>query len=73
MKVKEITQKTAVTLDEKAILQRLSNGERTEIVAQEFELSISTFATRLREMRIKYKCENTTHLVAYFLRKGIIN
>ena len=62
-----------ITQEEKQIVKKLSNGEQAELVGKELGFSSGTFANKMKEIRRKYGCLNTTHLVAYFLREGIIN
>ena len=62
----------AITAEEKTIVSRLSKGEQAEIVGNDLGYVKGTFATKMKEIRAKYGCSNTTHLVAYFLRNQII-
>ncbi len=68
----EVTNEVKITEEHKTIVSRLSNGEKGEVIGLQLGYRQGTFAFKLRELRIKYGCINTTHLVAYFLREGII-
>ena len=68
MKSIEIT----ITAEEKLIISRLSKGDQAEKVGFDLGYQKGTFATKMKEIRAKYGCHNTTHLVAYFLRNQII-
>ncbi len=68
MKVIEIE----ITAEEKTIVSRLSNGEQAELIGKDLGYPKGTFATKMQQIRFKYDVTNTVHLVAYFLREGII-
>ena len=68
----EITKEVEVTADEKNIISLLADGEQGDNVRRQIKMAAGTFANLLKDMRTKYGCKNTTHLVAYFLREGII-
>jgi len=68
MKVIEI----AITTEEKLIVSRLSKGDQAEKIGFDLGYAKGTFATKMQQIRGKYGCYNTPHLVAYFLRNQII-
>jgi DNA-binding CsgD family transcriptional regulator len=63
----------AITPEEKTIVSRLSKGEQAEHIGTDLGYPKGTFATKMQQIRLKYGCLNTVHLVAYFLREGIIS
>ena len=73
--MKEVTVKNTVevTQEEKTIVLKLSKGEKAENIGKYLGHPAGTFATMLRDIRLKYGCANSVELVAYFLRQGIIN
>ncbi len=73
LRITEVRTKAEITEDERKIVLRLSKGEIPIKIAADLGLNHNTFASVLREMRHKYNCVNTTHLVSYFFRNGIIN
>ncbi len=73
MKSIEVTNEVTITTKEKQIISRLANGEQGDQIRKSLGIPQGTFANILKDMRLKYGCLNTTHLVAYFLREGIIN
>lgn len=58
--------------EEKDIVLCLSNGMRGKDVEEKFGVNKNTMAFRLALMRTKYHCENSTQMVALFLRNGFI-
>ena len=61
-----------ITQEEKQIVSRLSKGEQAELIGKDLGFSSGTFANKMKEIRRKYSVLNSVHLVAYFLREGII-
>lgn len=62
-----------ITNEEKRIVRALADGDKAENVGDSLGFKPGTFATKLKDIRKKYKVENSTHLVAKFLREGIIS
>ena len=61
-----------ITQEEKAIVSRLADGEQAEEIGKDLGYVSGTFAGRMKDMRIKFGAKNSVHLVAIFLRQGII-
>jgi DNA-binding CsgD family transcriptional regulator len=55
-----------------AIVKMLSNGMTANEISNQSNISSRTVEMAVLSLRDKYKCKNTPHLVAYFLRKQII-
>ena len=68
----EVTSEVSVMPMEKQIIELLSNGTKADDIRKHIKMAAGTFANLLKDMRLKYGCKNTTHLVAYFLRNQII-
>jgi DNA-binding CsgD family transcriptional regulator len=64
--------KVTVTDDERAIVVMFSNGQSATKVARSLNLAPRTIESKLARLRYLFNVENTTHLVATFLRKGLI-
>lgn len=61
-----------ITSEEKTIVSRLSKGDQAEEIGKDLGFVSGSFANKMREIRRKYDVRNSVHLVAYFLREGII-
>ena len=72
MKSIEVINEVKITAQEKQIVLMLANGLQGDDVRRKINMAPGTFANVLKDMRLKYGCLNTTHLVAYFLRNQII-
>ena len=66
------TQHKIVTGDLLNYVYMLSNGATVNDVAIFYELKIRTLEAKLLAARKQFEVENTTHLVAYFLRNNLI-
>jgi len=73
MKSIEITNEVKVTAEEKQIVSRLAMGDQGDEIRRHIRMAPGTFANLLKDMRLKYGCRNTTHLVAFFLRNNLID
>jgi len=72
MKSIEINKEVDITTQEKKIVSMLADGMQGDEVRRKINMAPGTFANVLKDMRLKYGCLNTVHLVAYFLRNQII-
>ncbi len=55
-----------------SIVQGLADGHKANRLARELRISEEKLAVILSHLRMEYNCENSTHLVAHFLRNKII-
>lgn len=58
--------------EEKTLLDLLANGQKAHHICNKVKLSPETLAVKLRALRVRYKAENTTQLVAIAVRNGWI-
>lgn len=61
-----------VTGDMVNYVSMLSNGHTTQDVADYYNQKIRTMEAKLLAARKQFNVQNTTHLVAYFLRNNLI-
>jgi len=54
------------------IVQGLADGQKANRLARQLKISEERLAVILSHLRLEYNCENSTHLVAYFLRNKLI-
>lgn len=57
---------------ELGLVQMLSDGLNQDSIAETVGKNKFTLATELAILRQRYQCKNSTHLVALFLRHGLI-
>ena len=60
------------TVTNNQIVRLLSLGKTATEISVKYNLSPRTIEKRLEIIRAAYQVNNTTHLVAHFLRLGII-
>jgi len=58
---------------EKQLVQLLTEGKTASRMALKLGMSESSFSSELATVRAKYDCDNSVQLVAYFLRKKLID
>lgn len=61
------------TKRESEVLKRLCNGYTIKEIAHELYLSPHTVITHCKNLRIKLKAKNCTHMVAVAITEGIIS
>ena len=56
------------------VVEALSHGKKASEVpkAIKYKVSHRTVEARIEKLKLKYNCRNTAHLVASFLRNGLI-
>lgn len=54
------------------LVKMLSDGVNQDSIAETIGQNKFTMATELSILRQRYQCKNSTHLVAFFLRNGLI-
>ena len=54
------------------IVEGYSNGIKIDDIAKQLCLSPRTLELYLTKLRLRFNCHTTTHLVATFLRHGLI-
>lgn len=54
------------------LVKMLSDGVNQDSIAEVVGKNKFTLATELAVLRQRYQCKNSTHLVAFFLRNGLI-
>lgn len=56
------------------VVEALSHGKKASEVpkAIKYKVSHRTVEARIEKLKLKYNCRNTAHLVASFLRTGLI-
>lgn len=55
-----------------SLVKMLSDGINQDSIAEAIGQNKFTMATELAALRQRYQCKNSTHLVAFFLRNGLI-
>lgn len=58
---------------DKKMVKMLADGESGVKIAKTFSVNKNTLATQMAELRKKMGCKNSTHLVAYFFKNGLID
>jgi DNA-binding CsgD family transcriptional regulator len=61
------------TDQEKEWVRLLATGEKAQVIAEKIGLNKNTFAYKLKMIRAKYNCANTTQLVSYFITNKYID
>lgn len=54
-------------------MQMLSDGVKSKDIAKKEKINGNTFAYLLKELRVRFGCNNSLHLVAKFLRDKVIS
>lgn len=54
------------------IVEQYSNGMDRSKIAEYHKISIRTVEAATNKLRVEFGCKNLAHLVAEFLRKGLI-
>ena len=62
-----------ITTTELAIVQMLSYGLKTKMIAHKLLISPRTVEAYMGKMYLKVKAESQAHLVAIFIREGLID
>lgn len=70
---KELEQLIYPTAEEKKWVKLLSSGKKAHKIAEDLGLNKNTFAYKLKFLRVKYNCSNTTQLISFFLRNQFID
>jgi DNA-binding CsgD family transcriptional regulator len=58
--------------EHKVMVQLLSEGKAYKEIAKEMKCKKSELTNWLHRLRASLNCKSSSHLVAYFLRNGII-
>lgn len=64
---------TTVTEEEKDLVQRLADGRTAEEIAIVVGVNRNTLQSRINFLKVRLNCNNTPNLVAFFLRKKLID
>jgi DNA-binding CsgD family transcriptional regulator len=68
----KIEQNIIISEEEKLWVGLLSQGKSTKEVSEITEMPTGTFASKIRILRAKFNCPNTTSLVALFVKNGLV-
>jgi len=75
MAAKKTHQTVSQEISEKELkwVKMLSNGIPANDIAKKEGINKNTFAFNLKELRLRFNCNNSLHLTAFFIRNGLID